>query len=83
MGPVVEGLEHRNKRSRLDSLDNRERFMVLEKRHSMIRAVFPGDELIDSIDQRTETLLGEQDWQKQRMSAGSSQKEDSPGLWPD
>lgn len=60
MGPVVEGLEHHGKRCRLDALDSGEPFMVLEKRHSMIRAVFPGDELADGIDQRTETLLGGQ-----------------------
>lgn len=50
----------KGKRSGLDSLGSGEPLMVLEKRHCKVRAVFPGDEFVDRIEQRTETLLGGQ-----------------------
>lgn len=58
VGPVVGGPEYQSKRSGLDSLGTGEPLMVLENRHSMIGAVFSGDELVDRVDQRTETLPG-------------------------
>lgn len=57
--------------------------MVLVKRRSMIRAVTRG-ELVDRVDCRTQSLLGgrpgEWGWEKQRLSTGGSQKEDTWAL---
>lgn len=57
VGPIAEGLERQGNRSGRDSLSSGEPLVVLVKRRSMIGAI-TRDELVDRVDQRTESLLG-------------------------